>query len=186
MKEFNPWALNREKTTPSLIIGLGNPGEEFENTYHNAGILFVEECVQKAGIVIKAHSSKKFSYAKSGQFIFVISRVFMNESGIAVKSALNFFKKGIQETAVAHDDADLKIGAVKISFERGSAGHKGISSVVRELDSNSFYRIRIGIREKDRESIRRIKASEFVLKKISSQNREKIISATEKYSHFFL
>jgi PTH1 family peptidyl-tRNA hydrolase len=175
MKEFNP-THKGISISPRIIIGIGNPGEKYENTYHNAGMLFVKDLISIFSDSQKLHSSKKFYYIKSGLQIFVCSNVFMNESGIATQAVLHFFKETPEHLLVAHDDSDLLIGTYKIDFGKSSAGHNGISSIIEMLGTKNFYRLRIGIRKPQRSSsIKREKASEFVLKKITREDK-KILS----------
>ncbi len=141
--------------TPKLIIGLGNPGAEYENTYHNVGALAVEELAktitEDATPVWKNHK-KLFSYFSNLQspisnLIFIRPLVFMNESGLAVKEALKKFNIMPEDLIVIHDDSDLAIGKFKISRGQSSAGHKGVQSIIGRLGTQEFERIKIGVRE---------------------------------------
>ncbi len=156
----------------TLIIGIGNPGKEYGNTYHNAGILFVDYFADKLGISFKTHES--FSYASRGELILAKSLVFMNESGAAVQAAANYFKIEPSHLYVAHDESDLPVGEYKIEAGRGAAGHRGVLSAIERLGANEFNRIRIGIRDEDAPTKRREKASEFVLRKINSEHKKKM------------
>jgi len=143
---------------PSIIIGLGNPGKEYEKTYHNVGILFVNYLTDKVPPI----SNSKF----------LISNTFMNQSGGFVKKALK--KTGVkpEEVLIVHDDSDIELGKYKISFSRGSAGHKGIESIIQSLGTKNFWRLRIGIRQPatGKRQAARKKANEFVLKKINKRD----------------
>ncbi len=152
-----------------LIIGLGNPGKEYEKTYHNVGILFTDyfkKC-QVSGV--------KYQVLKSD--------VFMNQSGNFVKKTLKKYRIKPEELLIVHDDSDIELGKYKISFGRGSAGHNGVQSIIDSLGTKNFWRLRIGIGKVS--SIKcqvsrmraglpakalRAKAGEFVLKKISKDN----------------
>ncbi len=145
-----------------MIIGLGNPGDEYKNTYHNAGHLLVDYLETNSSI-------PKQKLIKSG--------VFMNESGSYVAELIKKWKIAKpEEMLVAHDDSDLALGSYKLSFGGGSAGHKGVESVIKSLGTKDFWRLRIGIRPIGPigliRPIRRIKAEAFVLKKISRKDRE--------------
>lgn len=145
------------------IIGIGNPGLEYKDTYHNAGVLFVE------------HIQKTENFASN--FKFFKSDVFMNESGKFVLEKVKNSNLNIEDVAIAHDDSDIEIGQYKIDFDRGSAGHNGIINIISNLKSQKFSRIRIGIRTNSKV---RKKAQEFVLNKISKQNKELLIKVFEK------
>lgn len=156
----------------TLIIGLGNPDPLLENTYHNVGVLAVEWLARNGAgeserTAFRPHKGL-FSYAKIGKQIFVKPLVFMNESGLAVKEAMRVFDAKPENVVIIHDDSDIAIGEVKYSTGGGSAGHKGIKSIIDHIGTNEFARIRIGIREKN--ETRRKKAEEFVLSPISARN----------------
>ncbi len=158
-----------------LIAGLGNPGPEYENTYHNLGFFFAEKLADSFLTGANFKEEKYFRFLKTDELIFIKPKVFMNESGAAIKAAMKFFsnkdKKILPEDIlIIHDDSDLNIGDFKIDFDRGAAGHKGVLSVAESLKTNRFWRLRIGIRPPEEQARR--KAGEFVLRKIPSAYRE--------------
>ena len=116
------------KIKVKLIIGLGNPGKEYERTRHNAGFLFIDE-LERLKI--------KITLAKSQSF--------MNESGKAVADLIKFYKIKPENILVVHDDIDILWSNFKFSFGRSSAGHKGVESVIKALKTKNFWRLRIGI-----------------------------------------
>jgi peptidyl-tRNA hydrolase, PTH1 family len=129
-----------------LVAGLGNPGKKYEGTRHNAGFLALDELAKKHGFC-KFTLSKKHSSLISEGFIdqtkvlLIKPQTFMNNSGRAVKSLMSTKQKLI----VLHDDIDIPLGKVKVSKNRGSAGHKGVDSIIQALGSKNFTRIRVGI-----------------------------------------
>lgn len=137
-----------------VIIGLGNPGEDYENTRHNAGRMFAEHVQEKAENFSEWKiDSKAIAVVAKGELegkktVLVAPETFMNNSGKAVRL---FFPatattKGRGESfIVAHDDLDLPFGSFKISFARGSGGHKGVESIIRAIRTNEFIRFRFGI-----------------------------------------
>jgi PTH1 family peptidyl-tRNA hydrolase len=116
-----------------IIIGLGNPGKQYKKTRHNAGFIAVDK-LKKAGL---------------NNVVFLKPDTFMNNSGKAVKKIADFYKAETKDIWLIHDDIDLPLGEFKISQGQGSAGHKGVQSVINELKSKDFNRIRIGICPKD-------------------------------------
>jgi len=118
-----------------LIVGLGNPGKKYQNTRHNIGSRTIDE--------LESLNLKDVVLAKP--------RTFMNNSGQAVKSLIQtYFTSNTMVLLskyfwIAHDDIDLPLGKIKISKGRGSAGHKGIESIIKELGTKNFVRFRIGI-----------------------------------------
>ncbi|MFQ5662039.1 MAG: aminoacyl-tRNA hydrolase [Candidatus Paceibacteria bacterium] len=121
------------------IVGLGNPGEEYENTRHNTGALIVENFANK----------NKFEAFKAGnigkeKIELLMPQTFMNKSGTPLKPLITSKKKA-ENLIVIYDDLDIPLGKFKISFGRGSGGHKGIESIVRSIKTKDFIRIRVGI-----------------------------------------
>lgn len=152
--------------TPRLIVGIGNAGSKYENTYHNAGLLFIDACAGKDGW--REIKSRHFSYKKEPELVFAKPLSFMNESGRGTHTALSYFGMDPHELLVVHDDADLPLGTARLSYGRGAGGHHGIESIVTNLRTNGFWRLRIGIRHdyaRERE-----KAGSFVLRTISEEH----------------
>ncbi len=165
-----------------LLIGLGNPGEKYENTYHNAGFLFLDSLLGD----LRLKQVKDFEYAKVDGATIVKPLTFMNESGKAVLQAIKYFKTKPEEIIVAHDDSDIELGEYKVSVSRGSAGHRGIESIIKSLRTKDFARLRIGVRREANPpsppagGYGRARASDFVLKKISKIDRLLLNSAFER------
>jgi PTH1 family peptidyl-tRNA hydrolase len=152
-----------------LILGIGNPGKEYEHTYHNAGLLAFEHLAARDGAgAFRRAPHKAFSYAKGRRFIFARSLTFMNESGRAAQDACAFFKVPSASLAVLHDESDLPFGSFKWTAGRGAAGHRGVASIITFLGTNKFARCRIGIRPP---AASRRKAGEFVLTHIPSRDQ---------------
>ncbi len=149
-----------------LIIGLGNPGTEYENTYHNIGGRFIDYL--GSGILFKRQ--KSFQFSRKGDLILAKPLIFMNESGEAARDALRRFKLRPSQMLIVHDDNDIPLGELRLAFGRGSAGHKGAESVIKELGNKEFWRARIGIKKN---AIK--KAGDIVLKKITKSDWEKLI-----------
>ncbi len=160
-----------------LIFGLGNPGREYEETYHNAGFMALsslrKKMEEKQGrVAIKP--GKTFAYWKYGNLILAAANpqaeIFMNDSGRPVQEALNFFKLAPEKLFLFHDDSDLRLGDFKLEFGRGAAGHHGVESVIAALGTPDFWRARIGIRPEEKTGARR-KAEEFVLRTVTAADR---------------
>ncbi|MBI4135002.1 MAG: aminoacyl-tRNA hydrolase [Candidatus Sungbacteria bacterium] len=133
-----------------FLIGLGNPGKEFDGTRHNIGREIVAAFGEKHDFndptehkKIKALVSES-SIGKQ-KYIVVLPQTFMNKSGEAAKAARLLFKAKPEQTFVIHDDVDIVLGSTKLSFDRDSAGHKGVESVMRALGTKKFWRFRIGV-----------------------------------------
>jgi PTH1 family peptidyl-tRNA hydrolase len=132
-----------------IIVGLGNPGQEYEGTRHNTGRMAVEYFAKsndfadwKENKTIKATVSK--GTVGTDAVTLVLPDTFMNKSGSAVLSSVKSVKAA-EKMIVVYDDLDLAIGKMKVSFDRGSGGHKGVESIARAVKTKKFTRIRIGI-----------------------------------------
>ncbi len=137
-----------------LIIGLGNPGKEYEKTRHNVGAMVVEQFAEEHETSL--HVDTKI-YAQTGMIErqrFVVPTTFMNNSGQAVTAAMRFFDSTPNELVVIHDDLDVPLGEVRMKFGGGTAGHNGVASVAHHLNTPEFWRIRIGIGPIDDELVK--------------------------------
>lgn len=139
---------------PLLIVGLGNPGKEYERTRHNAGSDAVRLFAKRSGLPFETKRDL-FSEVVAGSVgsqraIFAYPTTFMNQSGKAVAALSNFYRIKPGCIVIFHDDMDLPLGTLKIVFGRGSGGHKGVESVFRALKTRDIVRIRIGTMGKGR------------------------------------
>ncbi|PIT96711.1 aminoacyl-tRNA hydrolase [Candidatus Campbellbacteria bacterium CG10_big_fil_rev_8_21_14_0_10_35_52] len=131
------------------IIGLGNPGEEYKNSRHNTGVLSVLHFAKKNDMKI-FNADKKIraivSIGKIGKekIMLILPQTFMNKSGLSAGVIVTSRKKA-ENLIVVYDDLDMPLGKFKISFGRGSGGHKGVESVARAVKTKDFIRVRVGI-----------------------------------------
>ncbi len=142
--------MNKIKT--KLIVGLGNPGKESENTRHNTGFLFVDALTEKSNAPefvcdkkLKAEISEFKIENLKFKILLAKPQTFMNKSGDAVLALSKFYKIKPENILVVHDDIDILWSNFKFSFGRSSAGHKGIESIIKALKTKNFWRLRIGI-----------------------------------------
>lgn len=126
-----------------LIVGLGNPGKEYENTRHNVGFKMLDVLSSRARFAL----DKKFEaeICKVSNFLFVKPQTFMNDSGRSVRKIMDFFKIGVEELVLIHDDLDLKLGDYKIQKMVGPKVHNGVNSVEVCVGNRDFMRLRLGI-----------------------------------------
>lgn len=132
-----------------IILGLGNPAEEYEGTRHNVGMIALDTFGKKVGASEWKKDGVRNALISKGELggeklVLIKPQTFMNKSGLAVKDLVGS-KNKLEKLVVIHDDLDLPLGAMKIVFNRGSGGHKGVESIVRTVRSEAFTRIRIGI-----------------------------------------
>lgn len=130
-----------------VLIGLGNPGEHYKNNRHNAGHMFVEMCNEQSSM--------------SNQWRCLMTNVLMNESGEFVKEKLDFYKLSLDDLYIVHDDLDIRLGEHKIQEGVGPKLHYGIWSIEQALGTKDFWRIRIGVDNRDPQN--RVPGEEYVL-----------------------
>lgn len=132
-----------------LFVGLGNPGNEYARTRHNAGFWFLDALAEKLGARLGADSKLHSDNGKvllSGESIWLLKpRTFMNKSAQAVLAAQRYFKIEPEETLVAHDDLDLPPGTVRLKFDGGHGGQNGLRDILAQLGHGRFHRLRLGI-----------------------------------------
>lgn len=145
-----------------LIVGLGNPGKQYESTRHNAGFLALDFIAKELGLEWSEHKKTKSLLAKSSEYILLKPQTFMNLSGETVTSALNFFKLDKSDLVILHDDIDVDLGKIKTTASSRAAGNNGVQSIIDLLGTQEFFRVRIGVRTEMRE---KIPAEKFVLEK---------------------
>jgi PTH1 family peptidyl-tRNA hydrolase len=169
-----------------LIVGLGNPGKEYENTRHNLGFIFADKLQKELGFS-EFSANKKFdaeiaegNYA-GNKIILTKPQTFMNLSGEAVRKIMDFYKLTPEDILVLHDEIDLPAGKYRLATDSSSAGHNGVQNIIDQIGTQAFKRVRIGIGQDTAtgDPSCRLGAHDFVLGKISSEELEKI-SAIEK------
>ncbi|WP_148861873.1 aminoacyl-tRNA hydrolase [Marinobacter fonticola] len=132
-----------------MLVGLGNPGSDYENTRHNAGALFVEALARYAGQSLRPEKKYLGLYARIQWQDFDLHLLnpttFMNRSGQSVKALADFFKINPEQILVAHDELDLSPGTAKLKRGGGHGGHNGLRDIIAHLGTNDFHRLRIGI-----------------------------------------
>ncbi|WP_303291420.1 aminoacyl-tRNA hydrolase [Marinobacter sp. SS5-14b] len=132
-----------------MVVGLGNPGADYENTRHNAGALFVEALARTAGQTLRPEKKYHGLYARiqwQGLDLHLLNpSTFMNRSGLAIKALADFFKISPEQILVAHDELDIPPGTAKLKKGGGHGGHNGLRDTIAHLGTNEFQRLRIGI-----------------------------------------
>lgn len=149
-----------------LIVGLGNPGENYEKTRHNAGFMFVDELAGKEKFVVD--KKQEAEVLKMKDFILAKPFTFMNDSGRAVRKIMNFYKLSIDDVVIVHDDLDIAFGEHKIQKSVGPKVHNGIKSVEQYLGRNDFLRVRLGI-DNRQPGISYGTGADYVLSKMSKE-----------------
>ncbi|MBQ4634345.1 MAG: aminoacyl-tRNA hydrolase [Bacilli bacterium] len=154
-----------------LIVGLGNPGKEYENTRHNIGFMMVDHIALKRNLNFK----EKFGglYAEdqiNGEKVLILKpQKYINLSGEVIKKYVDFYKIPLENILVVNDDMDLEVGMYKLRLSGGSAGHNGLKNIEINLNTNKYKRIKIGI---SKNSL--IDKKDYVLGKLSKEDLAKI------------
>ena len=128
-----------------LVVGLGNPGKQYERTRHNVGAEAVELLATRQGTGFTADTKRQARVARTGAFLLAVPTTYMNESGIAVRKLADYFNFEPDRIVVVHDELDLEPGVVKLKVGGGLAGNNGLRSIAAHLKTHDFVRVRIGI-----------------------------------------
>lgn len=161
-----------------ILVGLGNPGREYERTRHNAGFWLAERFAARERITLRKdvkYQAYVGRHAPSGAWI-VLPQTFMNASGKSVMFLSRFFKLAPTEILVAHDELDLAPGTAKLKQGGGVAGHNGLKDIAARLGSTDFWRLRFGIGHPgDRDVV-----ADYVLNKPSPEDRAAIDQSIDR------
>jgi PTH1 family peptidyl-tRNA hydrolase len=160
-----------ENKSQFIIVGLGNPGREFRETRHNIGFMLLNRLAERLGIEFSRMESKslvtKGDY-RGHRLILAKPMTYMNLSGQAVSSLVRFYKITLENLLVAYDDVDLPLGTLRLRPAGGAGGHKGLQSIIQQIGTPDFPRLRLGIgRPPGKKS-----AASYVLKDFSADENE--------------
>ena len=163
-----------------LVIGLGNPGKEYEKTRHNIGYMFLDYIIDKNRFVLnKKFSAFEYETVVNGEKVIFIKPVtFMNLSGESVLKYVNYYKLELSDVLVIQDDLDMDIGKYKLMFNHGDGGHNGIKNIVLNLGSREFLRLKIGISKTS------IATKDYVLGKLSKRELSVLDEVFSKLKDF--
>jgi len=129
-----------------LFFGLGNPGKQYQNTRHNLGQMIIDNFIKaQHAAPLRLKSKLKSNLTEIDKNIFATSSDFMNLSGVSVQKVAAFYKISPENIYIIHDDLDLQVGEWRLQFDRGPAGHNGVKSVIENLGTQAFWRLRVGI-----------------------------------------
>ena len=155
-----------------LVVGLGNKGREYENTRHNMGFMLVDRYLQYRNITDKFKEKFNAMYIETTinneKVIFIKPMTYMNNSGIAVRAFVDFYKLNSEDILVISDDLDLDLGKFRLRRNGSSGGHNGLKSIISHLGTDNFKRLRIGISNDEDDVIN------YVLSKFSKKELNEI------------
>ncbi len=164
-----------------LVVGLGNPGKEYENTRHNVGFMVVDEVLRRFKVKdLKEEALSLVAKLRMGgrEVVFAKPQTYMNNSGLAVENLLDEFSLAPEEMLVVYDDLDLPLGMTRLRLEGSSGGHKGVESIISTIRTQRFPRLRVGIgRPKRKEEV-----VSYVLSPFSKEEWEVMRVAIRKAS----
>ncbi|QCU89506.1 aminoacyl-tRNA hydrolase [Thiomicrorhabdus sediminis] len=159
-----------------LIVGLGNPGDKYEQTRHNAGFWFVDEVARQYGVEfrpeIKFHGQVARVQSNGLDFWLLKPVTFMNRSGQSIKALASFYKIPVESILIAHDELDLPPGTAKLKVGGGHGGHNGLRDSISHLGKN-FMRLRLGVGHPGHKDL----VVDYVLKAASKPDRQLIDDA---------
>jgi PTH1 family peptidyl-tRNA hydrolase len=170
-----------QENKPVLIVGLGNPGAEYERTRHNVGFMAIKYLAGEDATWKSELFARTFTTNVDGRrVIYAMPQTYMNDSGRAVRAIMDFYKIPIENIIVIHDDMDLKVGDLRTKIGGSSAGHNGIKSIDANV-GNEYMRVRIGI-DHPRNLGLPMDAADWVLGKFTNEQFEKIQDTIKKIS----
>ena len=150
-----------------LIVGLGNPGKEYQNTRHNIGFMTLDHFANTDNWKIKFSSLYTETIVNGEKILLIKPQTYMNLSGNALIEFVNFYKINLEDILVIHDDLDLPVGTYRLKINSSAGGHNGIKSIIERLGNNNFARLKIGIsNNKD------IDTKDYVLGKFTKEELE--------------
>lgn len=160
-----------------IIVGLGNPGPEYDKTRHNAGFLFIDKMSE--GLEFSLDKKFEANVCKTRNFIFVKPQTFMNDSGRSVRKIVDFYKLSASDLVLIHDDLDIKLGEYKIQMGVGPKVHNGVTSVEQCMPDKNFLRVRLGVDGRD-DSFFEGSGADYILGKFSKSEIESLEDVIEE------
>ena len=161
-----------------LIVGLGNPGKEYENTRHNMGFMSIDKFALNHNVKI---DKSKFGglytdlTIKGEKVILLKPQEYINLSGEVIKKYVDFYKIDVSDILIISDDLDQDIGSLKLKYKGSSGGHNGLKNIEAHLHTNKYKRIKIGI-----SNDKSVNTKDYVLGKISKENKKVLDEVTDK------
>lgn len=163
-----------------VVVGLGNPGRQYENTRHNIGFDVVDAIAEKAGITINNREGKALTGKGifGGQKVLLVKpQTFMNLSGESVRAIIDYYKiDEIEELIVVSDDISLDVGKIRIRKKGSAGGHNGLKNIILHLGHDNFKRVKMGVGEKPSG----YDLADYVLGHFSKEDREKLEDSTDR------
>ena len=160
-----------------LVVGLGNPGKKYKTTKHNIGFMCLDFFAKENKIKFKKEKKFYGESLKIGDLVLLKPHTFMNESGQSIRQTMNFYDIPVENILVIHDDVDLSLGKTRLREKGGSGGHNGIKSIISNIKTEDFKRLKIGI---DKNPLYDTK--DYVLSSLSKEEKKLIEPILHKVS----
>ena len=163
-----------------LIVGLGNPGKEYENTRHNIAFMSVDKIIHEKNLTEKEKfNGKYYEYNINNEKIIILKpQSYINLSGQVINKFVNYFKIDINDILIIHDDLDLPVGKVKLRMSGGSGGHNGLKDIENCLKTKNYKRIKVGISNN-----KNIDTKDYVLGRFNSEDKKIIDNSINTISN---
>lgn len=165
-----------------LIVGLGNPGKKYERTRHNCGFIFLDNYIRKNNLIEKSKFNGLYyeQIINNEKIILLKPQTYMNLSGVCVKKFIDYFKISIENVLIIYDDVNYDLGKFKIRRNGSSGGHNGIKNIIEMLNTEEIKRVKIGISKNN------IPLEDYVLKKLTDDEYNKIMSISDKINNIII
>jgi PTH1 family peptidyl-tRNA hydrolase len=162
-----------------IVVGLGNPGKRYSRTRHNIGFMVVEEIARRYEIDFKEKAKYRIGTGSiNGEKVLLVEPLlYMNNSGLAVKDVMGRFNISLEKLIVIHDDLDMEVGKLRVRRKGSSGGHKGVESIIQNISSKDFARLKIGIGREEG-----VASEDYVLSRFRKNEISLIKSVIEKAS----
>ena len=163
-----------------LIVGLGNPGKEYENTRHNIGFMSVDKIIHEKNLTEKEKfNGKYYEYNINNEKIIILKpQNYINLSGKVINKFVNYFKIDINDILIIHDDLDLPVGKIKLRMSGGSGGHNGLKDIENCLKTKNYKRVKVGISNN-----KNIDTKDYVLGRFNSEDKKIIDNSINTISN---
>lgn len=160
-----------------LIVGLGNPDQNLQNTRHNFGFIVIDAWAKSHALNFVFNKKFNALIAQNNKVILAKPQTMMNNSGQSIKKISQYFKIKSEEILIVHDENDLLFGSVKFIFGKSAAGHRGVESIINQLKTQAFFRLRLGITP---QAPTNLSLEDFVLQGFSPREQQILPSIIKK------
>lgn len=161
-----------------LVVGLGNPGKQYEQTKHNIGFMCLDYYANQQKESFKFERKFNGETLKIANLLLLKPHTFMNLSGESIRLVMNYYDIEIEDVLVIYDDLDLPLGKLRLREQGGPGGHNGIKSIIEQLKTDEFKRVRIGI-----DSNPMIEAKDYVLGRFTKEELDVIVASAKQTYH---